>query len=98
MEKQAYGRVYRLGQKKETYFIRVIVEGSIDEEIIKIQNRKLEELERTNQEFDASKQLVTAEDREEMLRNLAGNGRKVQIDDLDWRVCSDDDDDDGDGD
>jgi len=33
VEQQAFCRVFRIGQQKETYFIRVMVENSIDERI-----------------------------------------------------------------
>jgi len=89
MEHQAFSRVFRVTQTKETYFIRIIVEGSIDEKIKEIQDRKLAEIEKTNQEFDPSTQLVTPQDKTEVLRSIV-KGR-VRTDDLGWNVSSDDD-------
>ena len=34
-EAQAFGRVYRLPQKRETHFARIVVENSIDSRIVK---------------------------------------------------------------
>ncbi|KAL2075494.1 hypothetical protein VTL71DRAFT_437 [Oculimacula yallundae] len=44
-EKQAFCRVYRIGQKKETYFFRLILKKSVDERIIEMQDKKLEMIE-----------------------------------------------------
>lgn len=40
MEKQAFHRVHRIGQKKETYLVRIVARGSVDEQILKIQEAK----------------------------------------------------------
>ncbi|KAI9888275.1 MAG: hypothetical protein M1814_000778 [Vezdaea aestivalis] len=40
IERQAFGRIFRIGQAKESTFLRLIVPGTIDERIIKIQARK----------------------------------------------------------
>jgi SNF2 family DNA or RNA helicase len=40
VEEQAFGRVYRHGQKKETYFVRIAVKDSIDDRLLKMQEKK----------------------------------------------------------
>ncbi|ROW04464.1 hypothetical protein VMCG_05020 [Cytospora schulzeri] len=57
VEAQAMARVYRMGQQKETYFVRVIVEDSIDEHIFELQETKLKNLQNAYQEFEADKNL-----------------------------------------
>jgi len=71
MESQAYGRVFRISQEKETYFIRVIVQGSIDELVMQMQDRKILELKGTDQEFNPSTQLVSEADLKTLLESLA---------------------------
>ncbi|KAI1339479.1 P-loop containing nucleoside triphosphate hydrolase protein [Xylariaceae sp. FL0016] len=44
-EEQAFGRVFRHGQKKETHFTRLVVQDSIDERILAIQARKTQEID-----------------------------------------------------
>ncbi|KAI0478648.1 P-loop containing nucleoside triphosphate hydrolase protein [Xylariaceae sp. FL0804] len=45
IEEQAFARVFRHGQTKSTYFRRLVVRGSIDERILDIQKKKMEEIE-----------------------------------------------------
>ncbi|RDL37275.1 uncharacterized protein BP5553_04708 [Venustampulla echinocandica] len=40
IEQQAFGRVYRLPQSKNTYFAKIIIRNSIDSRIIKLQAKK----------------------------------------------------------
>ncbi|KAI9852139.1 MAG: hypothetical protein M1838_001763 [Thelocarpon superellum] len=41
VELQAFGRVFRIGQLKETYFTRVVVKNSVDDRMLKMQNEKI---------------------------------------------------------
>lgn len=41
VEQQAFGRVLRLGQEKETYFVRLATNNTIDERILAMQKRKM---------------------------------------------------------
>ncbi|KAI8949067.1 P-loop containing nucleoside triphosphate hydrolase protein [Xylaria longipes] len=43
-EAQAFGRLKRHGQTKETYMVRLFAEGTIDERILKLQKRKVSEI------------------------------------------------------
>lgn len=45
VEQQAFGRVLRLGQEKETHFVRLAIDNSIDERIIKMQLRKMKNVD-----------------------------------------------------
>lgn len=42
IEEQATNRVYRIGQTKPTFIYRFIMKGTIEERILKIQQRKRE--------------------------------------------------------
>ena len=39
---KAFARVHRIGQKQETYITRCVVEGTIDEQLLKMQEKKKE--------------------------------------------------------
>lgn len=45
VEQQAFGRVLRLGQEKETYFVRLVTDDTIDERILAMQERKMKGIE-----------------------------------------------------
>ncbi len=40
METQAFGRVHRIGQEKETHFAKIVVKNSIDERLVQMQEEK----------------------------------------------------------
>lgn len=40
VEQQAFKRVHRIGQKKETHLVRILARGSIDERLYMLQNAK----------------------------------------------------------
>ena len=44
MERQAFGRVYRIGQTQETHLVRMVVRDSVDQKMLKTQQRKSEEI------------------------------------------------------
>lgn len=44
-EEQARGRTRRHGQKKETYFVRIVVENSVDDRMLKLQEKKRQDIE-----------------------------------------------------
>ncbi|RDW92365.1 hypothetical protein BP5796_01759 [Coleophoma crateriformis] len=81
MESQAFGRVYRIGQERETFFAKTIVQGSIDSRMHKLQKRKTNRIKLTLQELDINE-----------IENLLGRIEKDQ--DGKIRLCYDDDDDD----
>ncbi|KAK4134684.1 hypothetical protein BT67DRAFT_379414 [Trichocladium antarcticum] len=62
LEQQAMGRVYRMGQQKETYFVRLMVKNSIDERLAQLQLDKLEMIAGTIQESDSSKVSLSNEE------------------------------------
>jgi len=43
-EQQAFCRVFRIGQKEETYMSRLCVKNTVDERLIAMQKRKREEI------------------------------------------------------
>ena len=46
VEQHAFGRVFRIGQKSETAMTRFVVENSVDQRIVEMQERKREQIER----------------------------------------------------
>ena len=46
VEQQAFGRVFRFGQKFETAMTRFVVENTVDERIVEMQEKKKEQIER----------------------------------------------------
>ena len=46
METQAFGRVHRIGQEKETHFAKIVVKDSIDERLVQMQEEKDRDISR----------------------------------------------------
>lgn len=62
MEQQAFGRVFRMGQTKETYLHRIMVKNSIDGRMLKLQERKLKEINAALKDYDPAKQRLSESD------------------------------------
>lgn len=45
MEQQAFGRVFRIGQNKESYLTRLVVQGTIDTRMLALQKAKIDACE-----------------------------------------------------
>lgn len=60
VESQATARVYRMGQKKETYSVRIIVEDSVDQRLYAVQEIKAQALQNVFLEFEGDRPLDTA--------------------------------------
>ena len=56
MEHQAYGRVFRMGQPKETYFVRLLTKKTIDGRMARLQHKKLVEIKEVIKPYDTSSQ------------------------------------------
>jgi uncharacterized membrane protein YgcG len=52
VEQQAYGRVFRMGQTKETWYIRVMTKRTIDGRMARLQKKKLVEIQSGFQDSD----------------------------------------------
>lgn len=50
LEDQAFGRVYRHGQTKETHLVRIIAKDTIDYRIVTLQQQKIDIIERMLEE------------------------------------------------
>jgi hypothetical protein len=46
VEQQAFGRIFRIGQKKETYMTRIIVKNTVDMRLLSMQLHKLRACDR----------------------------------------------------
>lgn len=77
-ESQAIARVYRIGQKKVTHAVRILASGTIDDEIYKLQQKKLQQMEGSLQEFHVEKGLGAR-----TIRKLLGDRWKSKGDDND---------------
>ncbi len=97
VEEQAFSRVYRIGQEKETYFARILVEDSIDTRIQTMQNEKAESISSSNQEFDPQTQLWGTDEFEALLGLQDGKKKEGKGDGADDN-SADDDSEDGRGD
>jgi len=40
LEDQAFGRIHRIGQQKETHFAKILTSGTVDDHLLAIQKRK----------------------------------------------------------
>lgn len=56
-----------MGQKKETYFARIVVKNSIDVRLSDMQRRKLDMVRRVIKEFDSVKQTLSEKEVAELL-------------------------------
>ncbi|KAB5577908.1 P-loop containing nucleoside triphosphate hydrolase protein [Coniochaeta sp. 2T2.1] len=54
LEHQAYGRVFRMGQPKETYFVRLLTKKTIDGRMAKLQHKKLIEIKEMIKPYDTT--------------------------------------------
>ncbi|GKU04655.1 unnamed protein product [Fusarium langsethiae] len=79
VEQQAFGRVHRIGQKKETKLVRILARGTIDERLVMLQDAKAEIVRRVLQDdgheptFSNDLQLrmlLTAKDKESMIKDM----------------------------
>ncbi|KAJ9145041.1 hypothetical protein NKR23_g5609 [Pleurostoma richardsiae] len=86
VENQAFARVYRLGQKKETHFARIIVKNSVDEKLMEIQKSKGKEIDQMLKEFDPTAPKMTSLE----LANIFG--RVKELANGNFRILSDDED------
>lgn len=55
VEQQAFCRVYRRGQEKETTLTRVVVMGTVVDDLLEMQDRKEEEIDTATGENSTSK-------------------------------------------
>ncbi|KAK3955838.1 SNF2 family N-terminal domain-containing protein [Pseudoneurospora amorphoporcata] len=62
MEKQAFGRVFRFGQKKESWFTRILAKNTIDKRLVKMQKDKLKAIGKAIQANDNTKHKLTDEE------------------------------------
>jgi hypothetical protein len=90
LEQQAFGRVYRMGQTKTTYFGRILVRNTIDVRLSHLQLAKLKTIAGSIKEHDSSEMELTAEDVASLL------GRVVRDEDGNFMGIEADYDDEGD--
>ncbi|KAK4235228.1 P-loop containing nucleoside triphosphate hydrolase protein [Achaetomium macrosporum] len=84
MKQQAFGRVHRLGQKKKTYFAKIMVKNSVNERLATLQLKKLKAVEQAVKEHDSSDSTLTAEEIASLLGRVvldeAGNIVDIESD------------------
>ncbi|KAI1488225.1 P-loop containing nucleoside triphosphate hydrolase protein [Biscogniauxia mediterranea] len=92
VEEQAFGRVFRIGQEKETHLMRILMRGSIETKIDELQKKKAQDIAHTLQDSTSSETNLSLEQVARLLGRPThdANGKII--------VQSDDDDDDEDDD
>ena len=95
MEQQAFGRVFRIGQSKETYFYRIMVKNSIDGRLLKLQNQKLEQINAVLKDSDPAKQRLTESDVAGLFGRITRSANGQLIVERDYDDESEEDDEDG---
>jgi hypothetical protein len=84
MEQQAFGHVYRMGQKKETHFGRIMVRNTIDIRLANLQRDKLKTISKEIKDHDSSDLTLTEEDLASLLgrvvRDAEGNIINIEAD------------------
>jgi hypothetical protein len=84
LEHQAYGRVFRMGQMKETYYVRLLTRKTIDGRMAKLQNEKLRQINSVVDEYDSTRQSIKFEEVAELFgrvkRDEDGNAISVESD------------------
>lgn len=88
MERQAFGRIHRLGQTKRTHFLRIIAKNTIDTRIIELQKRKSKEIEKA---FARKTRSYTDDDMKFLLGNVTRNTDGTTLIEADYDEDEDDD-------
>ncbi|MDQ6954928.1 MAG: DEAD/DEAH box helicase [Mariprofundaceae bacterium] len=70
VERQATDRAHRIGQEKSVFVYKLITEGTVEEKILELQERKRELAEGVYQKGKASRQLWTADDMDALFAPL----------------------------
>lgn len=71
VEEQATDRVHRIGQRNSVQVIKLLAKGSIEEKILKLQNKKKQIVENTIENQDLSKNIFNTMDVDELLDILS---------------------------
>jgi hypothetical protein len=62
IEQQGYGRVFRMGQKKETWFVRLLTKKTIDGRMARLQSKKLKEINGAIKDWDSTRSSLNFEE------------------------------------
>jgi SNF2 family DNA or RNA helicase len=68
---QAVGRIHRIGQEKETFPVKFAIKDSIDEKVLELQARKMEDIKRVNGRRQNTTHISIKEVAAEMHMNLS---------------------------
>ena len=94
MENQAFGRVHRIGQLKETYFVKIVVKDSVDERLLAMQHDKEQLISKALQEDAKHK---TAPTLEELMKLFGEDVETNEAGEVDVAAPADEDGVDGNG-
>ena len=86
MERQAFGRVHRIGQLKETHFCKIIAKNTIDERLVDMQEEKDEFISRTlNDDLTVARKNITFDQIKSILQ-ISGHANESDSEDDDQSV------------
>lgn len=80
VEQQAFGRVFRIGQHKETYVSRFVIKNSVDGRLLSMQADKIRTIDRAMQDADAEVvQPLSLADLASLFGHLREDGGVMQV-------------------
>lgn len=96
MEQQAFGRIFRIGQLKETHVTRFVVKNTVDMRILDMQKEKMTEIDGAMIEATKPRAPLTIEEMASLFGNLVkdDDGYTQVVSDYESEEESDGDDDD----
>ncbi|KAH8809176.1 SNF2 family N-terminal domain-containing protein [Xylogone sp. PMI_703] len=97
VEQQAFGRVFRLGQKKDTFITRICVNKTIEQRMLEMQMKKIQIIERTIEKGEMPRQ--NGMDVREIARlfgSIVDNGEGPIVIEADFSDDEDEEDENGD--
>ncbi|TDZ15639.1 DNA repair protein RAD5 [Colletotrichum orbiculare MAFF 240422] len=92
VEQQAFARVYRMGQQKETHFLRFVVYTPIEQRMLKMQSDKILRIDAALQDNTPRAPKITVEDIASMLGKVVTRKGVMQVV-ADYKDGEDDDED-----
>jgi hypothetical protein len=77
VEQQAFGRIFRIGQTKETYVTRFVAKNTVDMRILDMQKEKIDEIDKALPETGKPATPLTIEEIASLFGRLVKDGDGV---------------------